>query len=94
MTVGVDSNRVELAHFLAGQRIELVDGLDLIAEERDAPGAILVVRRENLDRIAAHPERAALEIAVVAAVLQFDQLAQQAGRINCEPDVTVTTIFE
>ena len=57
--VGVDLDERQLVGLLAGQRIELGDALDLVAEQRDAPGAILQVRREQLDGIAAHAEGAA-----------------------------------
>ena len=51
-----------------------MDRLDLVAEQRDAPGAVLVMRGEQLDRVAAHPEIAAEEAVVVAPVLQLDKL--------------------
>ena len=68
---------------LAGQRIEFVDRLHLVAEQRDAPGAVLVVAREDVHRLAAQPERAALEGGVVAAVLQLDQRLRQ--RVAVDP---------
>ena len=80
MAVGVDLDRLQRGGLLAGQRVDFVDRLDLVAEQREAPGAVLVMRREDFDRVAAHPERAAEEIVVVAAVLQFDELGQQLGR--------------
>ena len=46
-----------------------------IAEEFDAVGEFLVGRME-LDDVAAHAEGAALEVDVVAGVLQIDQLAE------------------
>ena len=63
MRIGVDLDEFEVLRLLAGQRIEFGDGLDLVAEEADAPGAILVVGGEDLDRVAAHAEEAAREIA-------------------------------
>ena len=63
--VGVDLDEFELVGLLAGERIEFGDRLDLVAEQGDAPGAVLIVRREDLDRVAAHAERAAHEIAPV-----------------------------
>ena len=50
--------------------------LDLVAEEDRAEGG-LGVGREDLERVAAHAERAADEVAVVALVLDVDELAQQ-----------------
>jgi hypothetical protein len=57
--IGVDLDEFQLGRLLPGQRVEFGDALDLVAEQRETPGAILQVGREDLDRIAAHPERAA-----------------------------------
>ena len=54
-----------------------VMALHLVAEQRDAPGAVLQVGREQLDRVAAHAEGAAREILVAAAVVQRHQVGQQ-----------------
>ncbi len=82
MAVGVDLDRVQRRGLLAGQRVDLMDRLDLVAEQRDAPGAVFVMRREQFDRVAAHPERAAEEIVVVAPVLQFDKAGEQLGAVD------------
>ncbi len=83
VAVGVDRDLAQFRSLLAGQRIEFVDRLHLVAEQRDAPGAILVVAREDVHAIATQPERAALEGGVVAAVLQIDQPLRQ--RIAIDP---------
>jgi hypothetical protein len=54
---------------VAGEGIELVDRLDLVAEEGKAPGAVFQVRRPELDRIAANAEGAAGEGGIVAAII-------------------------
>ena len=77
MAVGIDMDLVEIGGLLAGQRVELDDALDLVAEKRDPPGAVLVLHREHVDRLAAHPERAALEGGVIAAILLLDQRLDQ-----------------
>ena len=77
MAVGVEPDLVEPAGALAGERVELDDALDLVAEHGEAPGAVLQVGREDLDRIALGAEGAAGEVELVAAVLQLDQGAQQ-----------------
>ena len=77
MRVGVDLHGRHLADLLAGQRVELVDRLDLVAEQADPPGAVLIVRRKDLDRVAAHPEGAAHEVHVGALVLQRHQVGHQ-----------------
>ena len=62
---------------MAGERVELDDLLQLVAEERQPPGAVVKVRREHLDGVAAHPEGTARERLVVALVLQRDEVCQQ-----------------
>ena len=71
-----DAQRVDLADDVAGQRVHVVQRLDLVAEELDAHGELLI-RRDDLDGVAAHPERAAGERHVVAGVLHVDQQPQQ-----------------
>ena len=61
--VGVDLDEFEVGGLRAGERVELVDALHLVAEEVDAPGAVLIVGREDLDHVAAHAEGAAREVA-------------------------------
>ena len=75
--VGVDLDDGEFVGLGAGQRVELDDGLDLVAEQRDAPGAVLQMGREDLDRVAAHAEGAAHEIRIVAPVLQRHEIGHQ-----------------
>jgi hypothetical protein len=60
---------------LAGQRIERGEVVDLVAEELNAQ-PLLLIRRIDLDDVAADAERAAAEILVVAFVLNLHQLAQ------------------
>ena len=72
----VDVERRAAEQHLAGQRIELGDPLDLVAPELDPLGH-LGVGREDIERVAAHAEGAAVEIDIVALELQVDQLAQQ-----------------
>src|SRR5690606_24766239 len=59
----------------AGQRVELGDLFELVAEEGETPGAVLEVGRPDLERIAADAEVAALEAGVGAAVLLGDEVA-------------------
>ena len=83
MRVGVDFDEFQLVGLLSGERIEFVDRFDLVAEQRHAPGAILVVRREYFDQhVAAHAERAAIEIAGGALVLQRHQVGQQLALVE------------
>ena len=53
------------------------DALDLVAEELDADRALLLVGGEDLDDVAAHAEGAAVEVDVVALVLDVDERAQK-----------------
>ena len=74
-----------LAHDLAGQRVQRVDALDLVAEELD-PDRELLVDRDDLDGVAPHPERAAGEREVVAGVLHLHEPAQQLVALDLEAD--------
>ncbi len=71
-----DAQRIDLAYHVAGERMHVVQRLDLVAEELDAERELLV-GRDDLDGVAAHPERATGERHVVAGVLHVDQQSQQ-----------------
>ena len=82
MRIGVDLDEVEFVGLGAGERVHLLDLLDLVAEQMHAPGAVLVVRRENVDGVAAHAERAAEEVALRALVLQRHQIGEQLALVD------------
>ena len=85
-----------LADHLTGDRVERVDPLDLVAEQLD-PDRELLVDRDDLDGVAAHPERAAGEGQVVAGVLHLDELQQQLVAVHLladpEPDHPVDVLL-
>ena len=70
-----DVELVVLGQHLPRDRVEGHQPLDLVAEELD-PDRHLLVDREDLEGVAAHPEGAAGEGQVVAGVLDLDQPAQ------------------
>ncbi len=72
---GEHDQLVERIDPLAGEGVDHVDGLDLVTEELDAHGG-LVVGRVHLDGVAPHPELAPHQVEVVALVLHVDQAAQ------------------
>ena len=82
MRIGVDLDEFEVLRLLAGQRIEFGDRLDLVAEEADAPGAVLVMGGKDVDRVAAHAEDAAREIAERALVLQRDEVGDELALVD------------
>ena len=67
-----DPQRVHFAHHVPGQRVQVVQRLDLIAEVLD-PDREFLVGRDDLHGVPAHPERAAGERHVVAGVLHVDE---------------------
>ena len=71
----VDVEVVALGQQLAGQRVDLGDPLDLVAEELD-PDDPVVRGRSDLERVATDAEAGPLERLVVALVLQIDQVAE------------------
>ena len=78
VAVGVDLDAGQVGRLAAGEGVELGDGLDLVAEHHDPPGAVLVVGREDFDGVAAPAEAAALEALVVALVLLGDEVGHQS----------------
>ncbi len=80
--VGVDLDEFELVLLVAGERIELLDILHGVAEQVDAPGAVFVVRRENVDDVAADAEGAAGKIGLGALVLQRDEIGDQLPLVD------------
>ncbi len=82
MAVGVNSDAVKLAEFLAGERVELVNRFDLVAEHRKAPGPVFIMGGEKFHHIAPYPEITAGESNVIALELQLDKAAQQFLPVN------------
>ena len=80
--VGIDLDELQLVGLLPGERVELLDALDLVAEQVHAPGAVLVVGGEDIERVAAHAERAAIEIVLRALVLQRHQVGDQLALVD------------
>ena len=83
---------VELREHLAGERVEVRDLFDLVAEERDAVGGF-GVRRLDLDDVALHAEPPSPENRVVAGVLDVDQLAQDEVAVGLLAGGRGSTIF-
>ena len=79
MALGINQNAIDFVFAgtrtnFAGERIDLSDSRDFATPEFDAHGKV-VVRRINLDHIAAYAKGAALEV-FGALVLNFNKLAQ------------------
>ena len=67
----------EARNFLAdaaGERIEQLEGLDLVIEQLDAQRHFAVFGGEHVDGVAAHPKGAPAEVHVIALVLHAHQL--------------------
>ena len=71
-----DPQRVHLSDDVAGERVQVVQRLDLVAEELDAYRQFFI-GGDDLDGVAADPERPAGEGHVVAVVLDVHKQAQQ-----------------
>ena len=89
---GPDRDVVDLVEHLAGQRVEVLDLLDLVAEQRHPVGR-LGVGGHDLQHLAAHPEGAAAERRVVALVLHLDQLAQHLVAVDLLADLEELHFF-
>ena len=88
----VDGQVLVLGHLLAGERVDDGDGLDLVAEERDAHRR-LVVGGMHLERVAPHPELAPDEVLVVPVVLHVDQLPQHGALVVLLPHLHVEQVL-
>ncbi len=82
VAVSINHDVGERRALVAGQGIEFGDRFDLVAEHLEPPRLVLVVGGEKVDRVAAHPEGAALEGVVVALVLLLDEAAEQGGAVD------------
>ncbi len=81
MGVRVDADAVKAVRLGAGEGVEFGDALQLLAEEGEAPGAILKVGGPDFERIAADTEAAALKGLIVAAVLLGDEVGEEAALV-------------
>ena len=81
-----DGDVVDRVEHLAGQRVEVLDSLDLVAEEGDPVGG-LRVGGHDLEHLAARPEGAAGQVGVVALVLHLHQLAQHLVAVDLLADL-------
>ena len=80
--VGIDFHLLEFGGLLAGERIEFGNVFDLVAEEGEAPGAVLEMGGEEFHRVAADAEGAADEISVVALVVEADEIGEELALRN------------
>ena len=82
MAGGEDGCRREPINDLAPQGINLTDRFYLVTKKLDTQSAVFFVGREDFHRITANTKGAAVEIDVVASVLDIDQTTQQLVAIE------------
>ena len=87
-----DGDVVDRVEDFAGQRVEVLDSLDLVAEEGDPVGG-LGVGGHDLQHLAADAEGAAAQDRVVALVLHFHQLAQHLVAVDRGADLEELHFF-
>jgi hypothetical protein len=80
----VDRETVVALEHPPGERVDRRELVDLVAEELDPDGRLLV-GGEHLDDVAAHAERAAVEVVVVALVLDLDEAAEDVVAAEALP---------
>ncbi len=73
-----------LVQDFAEQRVDGRDGVNLVAPKLDAVSLVLI-RRVDLDGVAAHAETSAVELDVGALVLQFDELLEKLFARDLHP---------
>ena len=75
----VDHEARDLLADAAGERVEQRQRLELVVEQLDPDRQLAVLGREDVDRVAAHAERAAREVGLVARVLHPDQVGDRVA---------------
>jgi len=78
---GVEKNLVLGAEDLAGRGVDEGESVDLVAEELDAAGELLVGRLD-VDAVAADAEPAPAEVDVAALVLEVDEAAEEVVALD------------
>lgn len=86
MGLGIHGVTLQLAQRLAGQRIEQRQLLDVAIEQFDAQRLGIRLGGKNVKHLAAHTERAARELELVARVLQIGEMADQLALIDVLAD--------
>ena len=82
VTLGVDGQAWHPLQHLAGERVEVGQVLDLIIEQLHPHRLTVRLGRVDVDHLAAHPVGGALQLHVIAGVLQFRQPAQDEALID------------
>src|SRR2546426_1664216 len=72
MTFRINRQAIEHVQFVAGERVECAELVDLITPQLDSESKVFI-RRMYLDRVAAHAECSAPEIEVVPLVKNLDE---------------------
>ena len=84
--IGKHPDAFQIGRAFAGQGIEFVHRLQLVAEKRQTPGAVFQMRRKNLQAVPAPAKGAAMKAGVIALVLKFDQAAGQILQVDTLSD--------
>ena len=71
----IDMHKIQVSLFLSCQQINLGNPVDLIPEELHADRCFTFFGRYNLQHIPVNPERASVEIDLIAFILDIDQFA-------------------
>ena len=79
---GEERGLLHRAQDLARQRVHLLDAVDLVPEPLDPHDAVVPVGGPDLEDVAAHAERAAAAVHVVAPVLDLDEAPQHLVAVH------------
>ena len=78
---GPDGQRLVGSHHFAGYVVDLGDLLNLVAPKLHTNG-IVGVGREHIERVTTHAKRAALELVIVAVVLNVDKVVNDIVAVS------------
>ncbi len=76
MAAGIDGDFAQGPKNLAGERVELRDAVDEIAEKLQPDSPVFLMGRKNVHDVTAHTKRAPVKIDVIALVLNIHQASQ------------------
>ena len=85
MRIGINPHALKVAGFLPRQRVKFGERVNFIAEQFNAPGPILIMGGEQVDRVAAHAEITPRKAHIIAPILQGNEIGQQLRATNFQP---------
>ncbi|CAB4864377.1 unannotated protein [freshwater metagenome] len=81
-----DAHRIHCLDDLTGERVQLVQCLNLVAEHFYSDRQLFILR-DDFERVATHAKFASTEVDIVALVLHSDESTDDIGSTDCLADL-------